>query len=314
MNIAEINTYPLRTILLGAFLLILSLNPFQTAYSQTEDILKATYSEDERKALEWFEEVKNLWDGITDERDIERKCEGMYPAIQRYGKKAQRLNSYAIKDAIMNFPDYHPLVTEGKIFALWKVFDMPGVHDYIISSLNSKHDNVQIAATTVLVACGDWGIAKPFVQKHELYCIVRKYEVIEATDMLFDALKNGSWDGKMHAAYALEDFGYPEAKIEVVEDILKNAPSFTEDRSINRNVKSAIKIAKTKHLTNLVPYFYRFTGSPNEILRQMATGALMFFMREDYSTEARDLLVKVHNETSDPAIKERLSEFLSEHK
>ncbi len=249
---------------------------------------------------------KDQFDGATIE-EISTFC---FPT---YAENAGRQNSEKIKEKLLNFPVHNPQIGAVKISSLSKIMHMEGVIDYILAQLSSEHPEMRKASANAIIKYGgDWDLVKTIVNENEIYGILGTYKVTEGIPMLLEAVKSGSWNGKINAATVLEKFGYLNIHIEVISDILTNAPP-SDDKTIIRPVHLALIAAQREQMTFLSSSIYRFASVDNALVSHDAISTLMSFTIKSFSSEARNLLEKLAIETSNEATKMRVDTFLREN-
>ena len=257
--------------------------------------------------------LKKIDELTKEDQSDEGNVEWIISCLPVYGENAARHNSEKIKSKLLDFPVNNSCVGASKVFALQYIMHMEGVIDYILSQLSSDNPGIQrSAARAVIKYGGEWNLVEPIIRKNEMYGVLGVYRVTEAIPPLQEAVKSGSWNGKINAAYALRELGFPDVHKQTAEDILKNAP-ISNDRLILRPVHMAITIARKEQMTYLAPDIYRFNVTDNSLVSGDAVSVLMSFVVKDFSSEAELLLERLVKETSNETLKKRVIAFLKDN-
>jgi hypothetical protein len=230
--------------------------------------------------------------------------------LYRYAERAVELKSEKIARRILEFPEYEDGITEAKLGALALLKNYPGVHDYVINSLNIRSRAIQATAAATLLSWGEWDIAAPVICKTEAYIVFQDHKDDRAVPLLEDATENGSWQGRIYAALALAiTYGDSTRLPQVALDIILNAPVNTDDEDINRAKYLALQEVPRFNLMEALPGIIRNAHSDDFLVSSQAVGYLLHFADLGYQ-EATETLIDIKENHPDASIREQAKHAL----
>jgi hypothetical protein len=220
-------------------------------------------------------------------------------------KIAQKIMDIPELEAFNNeYPEYAYEVTCSKLRILSHFEEFLGVHDYVVNCLENQIPKIQTAAAATLLSWGEWDLAAPVICKYETYTMFQRHKDNRAIPLLEDAVKNGSWPGRIFAAAALfYSYGDSTKYPQVALDIILNAPINTEDEDINRAKYLALQQVARFNLVEALPGLIRMARDTARGISPIAVGYLVDLggMGHQQATQA---VIDIRDHHSDANIRE----------
>lgn len=241
--------------------------------------------------------------------------------LYQYAEIAVSLKSHKIVQKILDVPESesfnekHPEyaydVTKAKVIALRLLKDFLGVREYVIQSVDHQSPKVQIAAASTLLFWGEeWELAAPVICKTEAYIVFRENKDERAVPLLEEAVKNGSWQGRIYAASALfSTYGDSTKLPQVALDIILNAPINTDDEDINRAKYLALQNVPRFNLLEALPGIIRIAHDDDYGISSKAVGYLLHFSDLGYQ-DATETLIDIRDNHPNASIREQAKHCL----
>ena len=244
----------------------------------------------------------------------EKRIEYLGSQLHWYAEKGVSLKSEKIAQKILDIPEFDSGVTTAKINALAHFKNYAGVRDYVIKSLNIQSRPIQASAANTLLSWGEWDLAAPVVCKIEAYIIFQTIKDERAIPLLEEAVKNGSWQGRIYAASALfSTYGDSTKLPQVALDIILNAPINTDDEDINRARYIALGEVPRFNLLEALPGIIRNARDDDYGISSQAVGHLLHFSALGYQ-EATQTLIDIKDNHPNASIREQAKKGLAEQK
>ena len=235
----------------------------------------------------------------------ERQIEFLGSRLYWYAEKGVSLKSEKIAQKILDIPEFDSGVTQSKIRALTLFKDYAGVRDYVIKSLNIQSRPIQATAARTLLSWGEWDLAAPVICNIEAYIVFQTIKDERAVPLLEEAVKNGSWQGRIYAASALfSTYGDSTKLPQVALDIILNAPINTDDEDINRARYIALGEVPRFNLLEALPGIIRNARDDDFGISSQAVGHLLHFSVLGYQ-EATQVLMDIRDHHSNASIREQ---------
>ncbi len=203
---------------------------------------------------------------------------------------------------IVDFPTNDDGIRATKINVLIPYKSYPGVRDLVYSAALIEEPSTQESAARALLQWGDWEMAFPLIKKWECYSVFWTISRDEnnlkdkALPFLEDAIKTGSWEGRINAAYGFLAYGDSTKVQEVSADIIKRCP-LSDDKSNIRAQYAALTNARRFKIA-LITEIGKMADSPSQGIRILSVDVLGNFSNNGYGT-ARRMLKKIANENPD---------------
>jgi hypothetical protein len=203
----------------------------------------------EEVILRWLERDSRYDQQRGDPDELVGMIDGLYQDLILAGKYGAELNSTRVVEAILAFPAQDSSVLCAKISALghFKTIS-PGAHTFILDCLDATSERVQRAAAEALVQWGqDLDQALPVLIALGDYLPLQNLDDSRIEAILREGARScPRWEGRMHAAFALESYGDSTTVLDVAREVLAQAPIDVDDNSVARAKHQALTvIAKT---------------------------------------------------------------------
>lgn len=234
------------------------------------------------------------------------------------------IKTQKIANKIMNIPELKTFneeypkyahETEGaKLRALGHMAEFSGVREYVLESLRSQIPQIRGAAARTLLIWGEWDLAAPVICEYEAYSLFQAYKDDRAIPLLEEAVKSGSWQGRIFAAAALfysygDSIKYPQVAL----DIILNAPINTDDEDINRAKYLALQQVRRFNLVEALPGLIRMAQDTARGISPTAVGYLVDLSNMG-NKEAKEALIDICDNHADDDIREIARKGISENK
>jgi hypothetical protein len=232
--------------------------------------------------------------------------DGLCLDLREAGVQAARQKSQKIVDAILAFPADDPYVLAAKIRAFRNFTEMPdAVHDFVTSQLRDTVERVRREAARALVQWKqDLDTAVPVLVELGDFLVLQQ---LLDTSSVEGILREGAWncplwEGRWHAAYALQAYGDSATVMKVALDILARAPIGVEDNSIARAKHQALNLIIKRAAYAPVADIARLADDENLLVR-MTSVELLTALAFHGSSEARAALEQVAAQNQDPNLR-----------
>lgn len=312
-------------IIISVFVVICSLN--DSIQAQMDGMIKRGQKDRplQTKPFENWTEADglNYLDQMLTWGDDGPAVEAICTELPGFADFALSLQSIPMVEKILKIPEYAAFnekypqyaydVTTAKIKALGKFKDYPGVREFIIASLGHESPRVQKSAAAILLSWGEeWDRASKIICEYEEYFEFQQFKDERAIPLLEDAVKHGSWKGRLYAAAALyytyaDSSWYPLVAL----DVILNAPINSDDQNINWAKFHALRQVPRFNLVTALPGLIRLAYDNGLGIGSMATGYLVYLSNEGYQ-EATDALIDIEKNHPDAHIREQAKKALNE--
>ncbi|UCE67570.1 MAG: hypothetical protein JSU85_06040, partial [Candidatus Zixiibacteriota bacterium] len=177
-------------------------------------------------------------------------------------------------------------------------------HEYVVNSLENQVPKIRTTAAGTLLSWGEWDLASPVICEYEAYGLFQRYKDIRAVPLLEEAVKSGSWPGRIFAAAALfysygDSTKYPQVSL----DIILNAPINTDDEDINRAKYLALAQVSRFNLVEALPGLIRMAQDTARGISPTAVGYLVDLGGMGHQ-EAAQALIDIRDHHSDANVRE----------
>lgn len=180
----------------------------------------------------------------------------------------------------------------------------PGVHEFVLNSLESPIPHLRVEAAATLLFWSEWDLAMPLICRHEAYNLFQIHKDQRAVPLLKEAVQNAGWQGKILAAAALfYTYGDSTEYPKVALDIILNAPINSDDVNTNRAIFLALDQVARFNLTQALPGLIRLTQDTAPGISPKAVGLMIDLAGMGYS-EAITALNDIKVNHSDAKIRE----------
>lgn len=261
----------------------------------------------------WTEEDGlNFLDEMLIKGESEQEFSAMIQAIIYLAELAASLQSEKMVQKILELPEFKSYqFAEAKVIALRVLKDFPGVREYVIQSLDHQSSRVQIAAASTLLSWGEeWELAAPVICKYEAYLEFQQNKDERALPLLEDAVKNGSWNGRISAVSALcYTYGDTIKYMKFALDIMMSTPLNTDDEELNRAKHWALIHAPWYTWEPIIPGLCRLAYDDKFYLRSKAVDNLAQYSGRGFQ-EAKLALREIMDNHPDENIREQAKKGL----
>jgi hypothetical protein len=297
---------------------ILLLSSFSFLFAQTDQIKDKNHrenlSEQVPGRVPTEQELIDHLDRILAKGDIDIAEMNLYNFLVQFGKYDTGRGYVKFVQKVMEIPEFdswnreHPdnayEMSVTRLRILKKCKDYPGVQDFVIQASKSENPQIQCEAAATLLDWGNWDMAAPIIRKFEGYSLFQRYKDNRAIPLLENAVKTGSWQGRIMAAAALfytygDSTKYPQAAL----DIILHAPINTDDMNINRAKFLALDQVARFNLKEALPGLIRLAQDTAEGISPKCVERLVDLSGMGYS-EATEALNDIKDHHSDPRIRE----------
>lgn len=192
---------------------------------------------------------------------------------------AVRFESEALTEALVAFPAHTPGVVMAKAHA-FRIFQNavePAI-PFLVNCLSHPDADIQKEASAALVVWGrEWEKAIQTMYNNNNYLVLGGSKDPRAADACRFGAQNGSFEGRILAAWALQAFGDTTTLIEVSKYVLANAPvNDPLDNSIARAKYTAIRTLVRHHQFDDIAALSRLASDSAALVRIETVDALAF--------------------------------------
>ncbi len=260
------------------------------------------------------EQVLHSLDEIISRGDNESTSFALVSFLANFSGYVDSVKTQKIANKIMNIPELKAFNEEypkyaheteaAKLRALGQMAEFSGVSEYILEALNSEIASIQTVAASILLSWSKWGIAAPVIYENEAYNFFQDYRDERAIPLLEEAVRSGSWQGRIFAAAALYyTYGDSTKYPQVALDIILNAPINTEDENTNRAKYLALSQVARFNLVEALPGLIRLAQDTAQGISPKAVGYLVDLGGMGYP-EATQALIDIKEHHANANIRE----------
>jgi hypothetical protein len=201
----------------------------------------------------------------------------LFNLLADVAEKAVRWESTRLADAVANFPARSPGVKTAKAHALG-VFTVAveSAVPFLAECLSDSNAGVQKEASATLVRWGrEWDKAIKVIYNNDNYLPLAESKDSRAPDACRFGTQNGSFEGRMAAAWALQAFGDSTTLIEVSKYVIENAPvNDPTDNSLARAKYTAIRTLVRNGQLDDIAALSRLASDSAELVRIESVDAI----------------------------------------
>lgn len=205
--------------------------------------------------------------------------DGFFRLLTDAAGYAVRWESPRLTDALANFPASSPGVKAAKAHALrgFKIAVESAV-PFLVECLSDSNAEVQKEASAALVVWGrEWEKAIQTIYNNNNYHVLGDSKDPRVPEVCRFGVLNGSFEGRIKAAWVLQAFGDTTTLIEVSKYVLANAPvNDPLDNSIARAKYTAIRTLVRHHQFDDIAALSRLASDSAALVRIETVDALAF--------------------------------------